>query len=204
MTDDPRRHSPAAERNRGPILAQLQRRLPARGTLLEIASGTGQHAAFCAEALPQWQWQPTDFDPRSLPSIDAWCEGLRNVRPALVLDVMAPVWTGAPAPVDAVFCANMIHISPWPTCAALMRGARRHLAPGGLLWLYGPFIVDGEPLAPGNVAFDADLKARDASWGLRRLSDVRAAAATAGLRFDERIAMPANNLMLVFEAAPPT
>ena len=195
--DADRRQSAAAERNRAPILAALEHWLPARGSALEIASGTGQHAAHFAAALANWQWQPTDADPSALASIDAWCAGLANVRPALRLDVLATPWQGVPAQVDAIFCANMLHIAPWPTCAALMQGAARHLAPGGLLILYGPYVVDGEPTAPGNLAFDADLRARNAAWGLRRLADVVAQAHGAGLVLRARETMPANNLLLV-------
>lgn len=196
--DDPRRHSPAAERNRAPILEQLQRLLPARGLLLEVASGTGQHAAFCSAGLPGWQWQPTDFEARNLLSIDAWCAGLPQVRPALPLDVTADPWPGVPAQVDAMFCANMIHVSPWAACAGLMRGAARHLGPAGLLVTYGPYLEDDVPTSPGNLAFDADLRARDPAWGLRRLEEVQAVAGQAGLRLRERVAMPANNLLLAW------
>jgi SAM-dependent methyltransferase len=201
MDIDARRHSPAAERNRGPILAELQRLLPAQGQALEIASGTGQHAAHFAASLPGWRWQPTDGDARALASIAAWCAGLANVLPAQVLDVGAATWPAAPEPVDAIFCANLLHIAPWDTCAALMQGAARHLAPRGLLLLYGPYLVDGEPTAAGNLAFDADLRGRNPSWGLRRLSDVLQQAGAAGLRLRERVAMPANNLLLVLERA---
>lgn len=196
-----RRCSPAAERNRDPILAALQRRLPARGVALEIASGTGQHAAHFAAALPGWDWQPSDAEPEALASIDAWCAGIANVRPALPLDVLRAPWQGVPARVDAIFCANMLHISPWATCAALMQGAARHLAADGVLLLYGPYLVDGEPTAPSNLAFDADLRARDAAWGLRRLADVTAEAEAAGLRLCGREAMPANNLLLALTRA---
>jgi SAM-dependent methyltransferase len=195
--DAARRQSAAAERNRAPILAALERWLPVRGSALEIASGTGQHAAHFAAALAGWQWQPTDADPAALASIDAWCAGLANVRPALRLDVLATPWQGVPAQVDAIFCANMLHIAPWPTCAALMQGAGRHLAPGGLLVLYGPYVVDGEPTAPSNLAFDADLRARNGAWGLRRLADVVAEAQGAGLALRARETLPANNLLLV-------
>ena len=199
MNTDARRHSPAAERNRDPILAELQRLLPPRGLMLEIASGSGQHAAHFAAALPGWRWLPSDGDARSLASIDAWCECQVNVLPALRLDVLAPTWPGVPARVDAVFCANLLHIAPWDTCAALMRGAARHLSAQGLLLLYGPYIVEGEVTAPSNLAFDADLRSRDAAWGLRRLAGVVREAHAAGLRLRERVAMPANNLLLVFE-----
>jgi hypothetical protein len=193
-----RRHSAAAERNRAPILERLERLLPARGGALEIASGSGQHAAHFAAALPGWQWQPSDGDAGALPSIDAWCAPFANVRPALVLDVLSATWPGVPDRVDLIFCANLLHISPWPTCAALMRGAARHLAPDGLLVVYGPFVVDDTPTAPSNLAFDADLRARDPAWGLRRLADVASTAEAEGLRLRERISMPANNLLAVF------
>ena len=201
MTSDPRQHSPAAERNGAPILAQLQRVLPASGTALEIASGTGQHAAHVAAALPGWRWQPTDAEPLMLASIDAWCAGLANVLPALHLDVLAVPSVGRPAPVDAVFCANLLHISPWATCPALMQLAARVLSPAGRLVLYGPYLEDEVPTSPGNLAFDADLRERNPAWGLRRREDVLAQARAAGLRLHERIAMPANNLLLVLERA---
>jgi len=193
-----RRHSAAAERNRAPILAVLERLLPAHGVALEIASGSGQHAAHFAAALPGWQWQPSDGDASALSSIDAWCAGLANVRPALAFDVMQSPWPGVPERVDLIFSANMLHISPWSTTAALMQGAARHLAPDGRLVVYGPFVVDGTPTAASNVAFDADLRARDPAWGLRRLADVVREAEAAGLALRERAAMPANNLLLVF------
>ncbi len=197
MNADARRHSPAAERNREPIARELQRLLPVRGLALEIAAGTGQHAAFFATALPGWRWLPSDGDARSMASIGAWCEGLANVLPPIHLDVMKPAWAGVPVEVDAIFCANMLHISPWATCAALMQGASRHLAAEGRLLLYGPYVVDGEPTAPSNLAFDADLRARDAAWGLRRLADVQREAGAVALQLRERVAMPANNLLLV-------
>jgi len=198
MTEDLRRHSAAAERNRAPILAELQRLLPARGRLLEIASGTGQHAAHCSAGLPGWQWQPSDFEAAALPSIRAWCASLDRVAPPLQLDVLQPHWPGVPAPVDAIFCANMIHISPWPCCAGLMQGAARHLSAPGLLVTYGPYLEDGVPTSPGNLAFDASLRASNPAWGLRRREDVAHTAAQAGLALRERVAMPANNLLLVW------
>jgi SAM-dependent methyltransferase len=205
MDSDARLHSPAAERNRGPILAELLRLLPAQGALLEVASGTGQHAAHCAAALPGWTWWPSDPEPRSRESVAAWCAGLANVLPPLALDVLAEPWPGVPDRLDAVYCANMLHISPWATCAALMRGAAGRLRAGGWLLLYGPFLVEGEPTAPGNQAFDADLRQRDPCWGLRRLGVVAAEALAVGLVLKERIGMPANNLLLVFERQkPPT
>jgi hypothetical protein len=198
---DARRHSPAAERNGPPILAALQRLLPATGVLLEIASGTGQHAAFFSAGLPGWQWQPSDVDAAALPSIAAWCEGLDRVRPPIVLDVLATTWPGVPAELDAIYCANMIHIAPWACTAALMQGAARHLAADGLLITYGPYLVDGEATAASNIAFDADLRARNPAWGLRRLSNVQAQAAAAGLYLRDNLAMPANNRLLAWARA---
>jgi SAM-dependent methyltransferase len=198
MNTEPLPHSPAADRNKAPLLAVLQRLLPARASVLEIASGTGQHAQHMATAMPGWEWQPTEAEPLALPTIDARCAGLANVLPPRLLDVLQPGWPEAPASFDAVLCANLVHIAPWPVCAALMQGAARALRPGGVLLLYGPFLVDGVATAPGNIAFDADLRARNPAWGLRRLEDVAATALAAGLVLEERVAMPANNLSLVF------
>jgi hypothetical protein len=195
-------HSPAADRNKAPILEQLRRVLPASGVALEVASGSGQHVAHFAAALAGWCWQPTDGDARSPASIDAWCARLTNVRPALRLDVLDEASVAVLAvvlsePVDALYCANMLHISPWATCAALMQLAARHLAPQGLLVLYGPYLEAGVTTSPGNLAFDADLRERHPSWGIRPLADVLAQAAAVGLHLRERVAMPANNLLLV-------
>jgi SAM-dependent methyltransferase len=193
--------SPAAERNKDPILQVLRTVLPERAAVLEIAAGTGQHAAHFAAASPGWTWLPTDADDAGLAAIAARCAPLPNVRPPLRVDLLAP-WPATLGSFDAVYCANMIHISPWATCPALMRLAAQHLGPGGLLVLYGPYFVDGEPAAPGNLAFDAALRAQDANWGVRRLADVEREARQAGLTPDRRVAMPANNLCLVFRRAP--
>ncbi len=196
MPADPRRHSPAAERNGPPILAELQRLLPSQGLLLEIASGTGQHAACCAPGLPGWRWQPSERDAELLASIAAWCAGNANVEPALSLDLLAP----PPLPaVDAIFCANLIHIAPWACTAALMRLAAERLEPTGQLITYGPYLEDDVVTAPSNLAFDEDLRARNPAWGLRRLADVQVEAAAVGLQLRERVAMPANNLLLVWQ-----
>lgn len=203
MTHDDLPFSPAADRNKAPILGALQRLLPGAAQVLEIASGTGQHAAHFAAACPGWQWQPTEADELALPVLAARCAGLPHVRPPQRLDVLAPAWPVEPASFDAVFCANLLHISPWPTCAALMQGAAGALRPGGVLLVYGPFVVDGEPTAASNLGFDADLRARDSRWGLRRLADVDAQARLHGLALAERIALPANNLLLVFSRAGP-
>ncbi|MFL6695690.1 MAG: DUF938 domain-containing protein [Vitreoscilla sp.] len=215
MSHPARLSSPAAERNRQPILEVLRRVLPPSGRALEIASGSGQHVSWFARHLPGWTWQPTEYAAASLPSIAAWSvldEGdvaespaasasvgpLPNVLPPLQLDVCAATWPLA-GRFDAITCANMIHASPPQTLAGLMQGAGRHLAPAGVLVTYGPYILDDEPLAASNVEFDAWLKTRDPSWGIRRLADVLAHARGAGLRLRERVAMPANNLMLVLE-----
>lgn len=196
--------SPAAERNKQPILERLQALLPAHGRALEIASGTGQHVAWFAAHLPGWVWQPSAPAPADFGSIAAWCEqaGVAHVRPPLRLDVLAPQWPaeGTPfaQPFDLVYCANLLHIAPWACCAALMRGAARHLAPQGQLVVYGPFLEDELPTAASNLAFDADLRARDPAWGLRRREDVAEQARLAGLVLSERHALPANNLLLVF------
>jgi SAM-dependent methyltransferase len=197
-------HSPAADRNKQPILDVLRVLLPASGTALEIASGTGQHATWFASSLPGWTWQPSDADAGMLPAIAARvaAAGLPNVRLPLLLDVMAPQWPSRgdafTQAFDAVYCANMLHIAPWSTCAALMQGSARHLAPGGVLVTYGPYLEDGVVTAAGNLDFDASLRARNPAWGLRRVQDVAAQAERAGLLLRQRHAMPANNLLLVF------
>ena len=196
--------SPAAERNKDPILDVLRGALPRRASVIELASGTGQHAAHFAAAQPGWVWQPTEVDPSALPFIDARCAGLANVRPALALDVLARPWAAALGGFDAVYCANLIHIAPWATCAALMQGAAQHLLPGGVLVLYGPYLVQGEAVAPGNTAFNLDLRLRNAQWGLRWLGDVVREAQRVGLLFEQRVGMPSNNLTLVFRRAERT
>jgi hypothetical protein len=202
------RHSPAAERNRQPILEQLRHWLPASGLALEIASGTGQHATHFAAGLPAWTWLPTDADPAALASIrarrhmsEANAPGHANLLAPRPLDVMAWPWP-IELPLDAIFCANLLHIAPWATCAALMRGAAHLLQRGGQLIVYGPFRVGGIAMAQGNVDFDADLRARNPAWGLRLLADVEAEAARAGLALTRRAEMPANNSMLQFVRRP--
>lgn len=195
---DQRRRSPAAERNAPFILTELQRLLPAEGILLEIASGTGQHAAFCAAGLPGWQWQPSDCEAAALPSIAAWCAGQDRILPPIELDVLTPDWFDIARQFDAIYCANMIHISPWACTLALLRGAAQHLTPQGVLITYGPYLVDGVETAPSNLAFDADLRTRNPAWGLRRLSDVATQAAAVGLHLRETLTLPANNLLLVW------
>lgn len=200
--------SPAAERNKQPILERLRTLLPASGVALEIAAGTGQHAVWFAAGLRDWSWQPTDFEAEVLPVIAARVAGasLRNVQSPLQLDVLQPQWPAAGAefsrPFDAIFCANMLHISPWSTCAALMQGAARHLTPDGILITYGPYLESDVPTSPGNLAFNASLQARNPAWGIRQLDDVQQQARAAGLHLRQRYAMPANNLMLVWGREP--
>jgi Protein of unknown function (DUF938) len=200
-TPEDRWHSPAAERNKQPILDALRRWLPAQGAALEVACGTGQHACHLAAGLPGWTWWPTDPDPGALASTAAWAAdaALPGLQAPQRLDVSAEPWPlAAPAAPDLVFCANMIHIAPWAACVGLLHGAAARLAPGGALVLYGPFLGAGTPDAPGNLAFDDDLRQRHAAWGVRQLGDVQAEAARAGLRLADRAPMPANNLMLLF------
>ncbi len=188
---------PAPQRNAAVITSVLDRVLPP-GLTLEIASGTGQHAAHFCAALPKVQWQPSDYDASALPSIDAWRleTGLANFLPAVQIDVGEDPWPVLEA--DAIFCANMIHISPWDRCLGLFRGAGRLLSTGGVLVLYGPFRERDVETAQSNENFDESLKSRNPEWGLRYLHDVEAAANECGLQLEERVVMPANNLCAVF------
>jgi SAM-dependent methyltransferase len=195
-----KRRAPATERNREPIAAVLRDALPAGGLVLEVASGTGEHAAFFAGLFPDLLWQPTDPDPDALASIRAWREeaGPANLLEPLRLDASAEDWPVAAA--DALLCVNMVHISPWAATAGLMRGAGRLLGPGAPLILYGPYRRSGIPTAPSNEAFDLSLKARDPQWGLRELEAVAAEAEANGLGLERVVEMPANNLTIVFRA----
>jgi len=194
MSAAERLDAPATGRNREPILAVLRRVLPAEGLVLEVASGTGQHAAWFGAALPGLVWQPTDRDPTHRASIAAWTEGLPSVRPPLDLDTTRRPWPVQRA--DAVVCINMIHIAPWAACLGLLEGAAELLPPGAPLVLYGPYKRGGAHTAPSNAAFDADLRARDPTWGVRDLEAVQKAAA--GFVLEEVAEMPANNLTVVF------
>ncbi len=235
-----RQAAESSERNKGPILEVLKRVLPETGLVLEIGSGTGQHAAHFAPRLPGLVWQPTDPDPEMRASIDAWAQealgeaarpgvapenknsgaartgnqqeawsgaegsatgnkqetGAPNLRPALDLDVTGDTWPVTEA--AAVFSANMIHIAPWDCCEGLLAGAGRILSPNGVLCLYGPFKIGGRHTAPSNESFDQSLRARDPAWGVRDLDDVVQAAEAHGLALTETVAMPANNLTVVF------
>ena len=192
-----RRSAPAALRNREPIAEVLADWLPERGLVLEVASGTGEHAAFFAERFPNLEWQPSDLHPDALASIRAWLAEARlpNLREPIVIDAAAPDWPTDRA--DALLNINMVHISPWTSALGLIAGAARLLAPGGPLVIYGPWLKADIPAAPSNLEFDADLRARDPEWGLRRVEDFAKAAASAGLELAETRTMPANNLMLL-------
>lgn len=192
-----RREAPAAGRNRQPILDVLGPCLPAQGLVLEIASGTGEHAVHFAQALPGLVFQPSDAGPDQRASIDDWVRtlALANVRAALDLDAAAEAWPVDRA--DAVVCINMIHISPWAATVGLVRGAARLLAAGGVLFLYGPYHRGGRPTSPGNEAFDRSLRQQNSTWGIRDLEEVTALADRDGFALDRVVDMPANNLSVV-------
>lgn len=197
-SDDPRRSAPAALRNREPISEVLADWLPASGSVLEIASGTGEHAVYFAERFPALEWQPSDIHPDALTSIEAWREasGLRNVRAPLVIDAASARWPIERA--DAILSINMVHISPWESALGLLDGAARLLEPRAPLILYGPWLKDDVPTAATNLDFDSNLKLRNPEWGLRRVEEFAGAARERGLRHSATRPMPANNMMLLF------
>lgn len=195
--------APATARNRDAIRAVLARLVPPSGVVLEIASGTGEHAVHMARAFPQIEWQPTDPDDVALASIAAWRAeaALPNLRAPVRLDVRDAAWPVAnmiKGRQAMIVCINMIHISPWEATLALFAGAARTLAPGELIYTYGPYRFDGETAA-SNEEFDRSLRSRDASWGVRDVTELRRAAV--GFDFEEAVAMPANNHSLVFRRA---
>jgi SAM-dependent methyltransferase len=202
-----KRSAPSALRNREPILAELRTILPARGAVLELACGSGEHATYFAAALPGLTWQPTDVDPDALTSTNAHRAELGdaapNLRPAVHLDARAPAWPVAEAlgPLAAIVAINVIHISPWSATEGLVAGAARHLTPDGALVTYGPYRFGGAFTAPSNAAFDESLRARDPAWGVRDVDDLDALAAAHGLVRRATIALPANNHLLVFRRA---
>ncbi len=193
-----KKHAPAAERNGEAIAAVLDKVLPKSGRVLEVASGTGQHACFFARTWPQLEWLPSDADPEALLSIEAWREetSSANLLPSIRLDVFSAQWPVSK--IDAIVAINLLQVAPLPTADALFAGAANCLAPGGLLFLYGPFIVPGVPTATSNLEFDASLRARNPSWGVRSFDRVRRAAEQSGFFFQDRVDMPANNFSLVF------
>jgi hypothetical protein len=198
MPSDLRQYASHTERNRQPILDILRGVLPPTGTVLEIASGSGEHVVFFASQLPALRFQPSDPNPAAVTSVDAWAQatGTPNLLPCLQLDVTASEW---PVPaLDAVLCINMIHIAPWQAAMGLFQGAARHLASGQPLYLYGPYRRAGVPTAPSNEAFDASLRERNPAWALRDLEAVTGLAEASGFSAPDVTEMPANNLSLVF------
>jgi hypothetical protein len=193
-----KRHAPATLRNRDAIAEVLRGVLPKRGTVLEVASGSGEHIIHFARAFPTLDWQPSDPDPAALRSIAAWTDeaDLINVAPPVLIDASADDWPVGG--VDAILCINMIHISPWEATLGLLRGAARLLPANGLLYLYGPYIQPGVETAPSNLAFDRSLRDRNPDWGLRSIADVEAAARAQCFRLEAVVAMPANNLTLAY------
>ncbi|MEL7035362.1 MAG: DUF938 domain-containing protein [Cyanobacteria bacterium J06592_8] len=209
---DPRQHAPATERNRQPILFVLQRVLPSQGTVLEIASGTGEHAIFFAPRLQPRLWLPSDPDFSHRESIQAWLGDFPsdNLYPPLALDVRDSVWpveNSQPLngisldqnPITAIACINMIHIAPWSACLGLMAGAGRILPKDGILYLYGPYKQGGKHTAESNIMFDESLQISNPEWGVRDLEEVIKVAQTHALQHIETVSMPANNLSVVFQ-----
>ncbi len=202
-----RQHAPATQRNREPILEILQQVLPPQGTILEIASGTGEHAIFFAPRLHQRKWQPSDPNPQARDSITAWMEHspTDNLYPPLDIDASTEIWTVENStlvdisPITAIVNINMIHISPWSSCLGLMAGAKRILPKNGILYLYGPYKQDGKHTASSNAAFDESLRSQNPEWGVRNLEDVVAAASAKNLELLNTHQMPANNLSVVFQ-----
>ncbi|WP_088242920.1 DUF938 domain-containing protein [Calothrix rhizosoleniae] len=207
---DARRYAPATQRNREPILEILQQVLPPQGTVLEISSGTGEHAVFFAPRLTPRIWLPSEPEPRSRASVVAWLEHspADNLHLPLDIDVRGTVWAveeniplESIPPINAIVNINMIHIAPWSACLGLMAGANRLLPSGGIMYLYGPYKRGGEHTAPSNEAFDDSLRAQNPEWGVRNLEDVVAAANDQNLTLLNTYQMPANNLSLVFQRA---
>jgi SAM-dependent methyltransferase len=193
-----KRFAPATERNRDAILSVLRPVLPERGTVLEIASGTGEHIVHFARHFRDLRWQPSDYDAAGLASIAAWSaeSGLANILPPVQIDSSAADWPVAAA--DAILCINMVHITPWAATVGLFAGAARVLANGAPLYLYGPYREAAVPTAESNEAFDRSLKERNRDWGLRQVDDMVSLGAEHGFTLEQRTAMPANNLSLVF------
>ena len=211
MTTSDRQFAPATQRNRKPILAVLQQVLPTTGTVLEVASGTGEHAIYFSQHLPHLTWLPSDPNPAALASITAWREdsGSQTLYPPIELDASQNRWPvestesdgiplALPAPIAAIVNINMIHISPWEACLGLLAGAGRVLPTEGVLYLYGPYQRNGQHTAPSNAAFDLSLRSQHPAWGVRHLEDVVAAAESLGLSLQQVVEMPANNMSVIF------
>lgn len=201
---DARETAPSAERNKQPILEVLARVLPPRGLVLEIGSGTGQHVAHFARALPALAFQPSEVDEERHASIEAWSAagGLSNVKPPLAIDLTKRPWPVSVA--DAVLCINVIHISPWEATLALMAGAGLILPAGGVLVTYGPYMRGGAYTSPSDEVFDASLRARNPLWGLRDIDKLTEVAGDEGLALVEVVPMPANNFTLVWRKSDGT
>jgi SAM-dependent methyltransferase len=199
---DPRLYHEHVARNREPILEVLRRVLPPRGLVLEVASGSGEHAAYFAKSLPAVSWQPTDPEAKALASVAAHraAADLPNLLAPLRLDTISALWPIERA--DALVCINMIHIAPWAVSEALMAGAKRTLPAAGVLYLYGPYQIDGHHTAPSNQEFDAWLRTQNPQWGVRDLGAVTDLAARHGLALAETVPMPANNFSIVFRRGP--
>lgn len=193
-----KRHAPATARNSDPLAKVLAKELPDRGLVLEVASGTGEHAVFMARRFPHLEWQPSDRDTAALDSVDAWAQeaGFGNLRPAIELDAAGAKWPVDHA--DAVLCVNMVHISPWAATQGLFSGSADILAGDAPLILYGPYFEPGVETAPSNLAFDSSLRGRDPTWGLRTLAAMDELAARSGFHRTATHHMPANNLTLVY------
>ena len=206
--EDGRQFAPAAERNKDFVLEALKENLPKSGTVLEIASGTGEQAVYFTSKLAPLKWQPSDYEDDKLISIAAWqkFQPTKGVLPPLKIDTSDDVWAceapevmEAIKPINAIVCINMIHIAPWEAGLGLIKGAGRILNKGGVFFLYGPYMRGGKHTAPSNEAFDDRLKGRDASWGLRDIDDVTATAKTHGLKLKKVMDMPANNFSIIYE-----
>lgn len=193
-----KRIAPAAERNRQPILEVLAQVLPDTGTVLEVASGTGMHAAYFAEYLPRLRWQPSDPSPEAIESIAGWVSEAKrdNLYAPLSLDVRSRPWPVSGA--EAVLCINMLHIAPWEAAVSLFEGSSDLLGSGTPLVTYGPYRMHGKHTAPSNEAFDLSLRSRNPSWGVRDLDELSDLARQTGFRLDKRFEMPANNMTLVW------
>lgn len=206
MTNSAKQYAPATQRNREAILEVLVQVLPPSGTILEIASGTGEHAVFMAPRLLKHKWLPSDPNPISRASIAAWSNEVKtnNLYEPLEIDASLPTWSVETqlanySPITAIVNINMIHISPWAACLGLMAGANRILPPGGILYMYGPYKQNGKHTAPSNSSFDQSLKMQNPEWGVRDLDEVIQAASAQNLSFLKTFQMPANNLSVIFQ-----